>query len=188
MKDYGGFWHGSLPGKAGDTHAAISNTLMAAAEGGYDEVYESKGFIDWLLFRPVHGYPYWVLLLPLLASISGFVIAYIMYVRGSVDKKIETIAETGGSPLYKFLLNKWYIDELYDATVVRGARKLGDLFWKIGDVRLIDGFGPNGVARFTAGAAKRVSKLQTGYLYHYAFVMLLGVALLIIVAFRGTAG
>jgi len=96
--------------------------------------------------------------------------------------------ETGGSPIYNFLLNKWYIDELYDATVVRGVRKLGDLFWKIGDIRIIDGFGPNGVASLASGAAKRVSKLQTGYLYHYAFVMLLGVAVLILVAFRGTAG
>jgi NADH-quinone oxidoreductase subunit L len=188
MKDYGGFWHGALPGKSGETHAAISNTLMAAAEGGHHEVYESKGFIDWLLFRPVHGYPYWVLLLPLVASITGFVIAYFMYVRGSVEAKIKTVEETGGSPLYNFLLNKWYIDELYDATVVRATRKIGDLFWKVGDVRLIDGLGPNGVASFAAGAAKRVSKLQTGYLYHYAFVMLLGVAVLILVAFRGTAG
>lgn len=188
MKDYGGFWHGALPGKSGEGYAAISNTLLAAAEGGHSDVYESKGFIDWLLFRPVHGYPYWVLLLPLLASVSGFVIAWFMYVRGSVQDKIDLIKETGGSPLYNFLLNKWYVDELYDATVVRGTRKLGDFFWKIVDIRIIDGFGPNGVAKFTSGAANRVSKFQTGYLYHYAFVMLLGVALLIIVAFRGTTG
>ena len=111
-----------------------------------------------------------------------------MYIRGSVQAKIDHIAETGGSPIYNFLLNKWYIDELYDATIVRATRKLGDLFWKVGDVRLIDGLGPNGVSAFAAGAARRVSKLQTGYLYHYAFVMLIGVAVLILVAFRGTTG
>jgi len=111
-----------------------------------------------------------------------------MYMRGSVEAKIKSVEETGGTPLYNFLLNKWYVDELYDATVVRATRKLGDLFWKIGDVRIIDGFGPNGIAKFASGAANRISKFQTGYLYHYAFVMLLGVALLIIVAFRGTAG
>ncbi|GGX57560.1 NADH:ubiquinone oxidoreductase subunit L [Litorimonas cladophorae] len=192
MKDYGAFWHGALPGVAGDHHAAISNTLYAAAETTASDAtygkYESKGFIDWLLFRPVHGYPFWVLLLPLVASVTGFVIAYFMYIRGSVQAKIDHIRETGGSPLYNFLLNKWYIDELYDATVVRGTRKLGDLFWKVGDVRIIDGLGPNGVAKFASGAAKRVSKFQTGYLYHYAFVMLLGVAFLILVAFRGTTG
>jgi NADH-quinone oxidoreductase subunit L len=192
MKDYGAFWHGALPGVGGEHHAAISNTLYAAAETTASDAtygkYESKGFIDWLLFRPVHGYPFWVLLLPLVASVTGFVIAYFMYIRGSVQAKIDHIRETGGSPLYNFLLNKWYIDELYDATVVRGTRKLGDLFWKVGDVRIIDGLGPNGVAKFASGAAKRVSRFQTGYLYHYAFVMLLGVAFLILVAFRGTTG
>ncbi len=190
MKDYGEFWHGALPA-VGDSHAEISNTLYAAAEtasDGHYEKYESKGFIDWLLFRPVHGYPYWVLLMPLLASLMGGVIAYLMYIRGTVEDKIKSVEETGGTPLYNFLLNKWYVDEFYDATVVRATRKLGDIFWKIGDVRIIDGFGPNGIAKFASGAAKRVSKLQSGYLYHYAFVMLIGVALLILVAFRGTAG
>ena len=188
MKDYGGFWHGALPGGHAEGHAAISPTLLAAAEGGDYPAYESKGFIDWLLFRPVHGYPYWVLLLPLLASVTGFVIAYFMYIRGSVTAKIDRIKETGGTPLYNFLLNKWYIDELYDNTVVRAVRAFGDLFWKVGDVRIIDGFGPNGVASFASGAAKRVSRFQTGYLFHYAFVMLIGVAVLILVAFRGTTG
>jgi len=193
MKDYGGFWHGALPEIGGKHHAEISNTLYAAAEttasdGHYDDSFVSKGWLHWFLFRPVHGYPYWVLLMPLLASVIGFVIAYFMYIRGSVEAKIKTIEETGGTPLYNFLLNKWYVDEIYDATVVRATRKLGDLFWKVGDVRLIDGFGPNGIAKFASGAARRVSKAQTGYLYHYAFVMLLGVALLILVAFRGTAG
>ena len=193
MKDYGEFWHGALPGKLGESHSAISDTLYAAAAAetasdAHYGTYESKDFIDWLLFRPVHGYPYWVLLLPLLASITGFVIAWFMYIRGSVQAKIDVIAETGGSPMYNFLLNKWYIDEIYDATVVRGARKLGDLFWKVGDVRLIDGLGPNGFAAFAAGAARKISKLQTGYLYHYAFIMLIGVAVLIFVALRGAAG
>ena len=192
MKDFGQFWHGALPGYAGGGHADISNTLYAAAETAASDAHHGDdhgpGGLFGFLFKKVHGYPYWVLLMPLLASLSGLVVAWFMYVRGSVTDKIKTIEETGGTPLYNFLLNKWYIDELYDATVVRATRKLGDLFWKIGDVRIIDGFGPDGVARFATGAAKRVSKLQTGYLYHYAFVMLLGVAVLILVAFRGTAG
>ena len=193
MKDYHGFWHGALPAVEGEHHASISNTLYAAAETTASDAHHGGdhdapgGLFGWL-FKMVHGYPFWVLLMPLLASLSGLVIAYFMYFRGSVQAKIDDIKETGGSPLYNFLLNKWYIDELYDATIVRGTRKLGDLFWKIGDVRIIDGLGPNGVAKFASGAAKRVSKLQTGYLYHYAFVMLLGVALLIMIAFRGTVG
>ena len=192
MKDYGGFWHGALPAGGGDHHASAANTLYAAAETTASDAHHGDdhgpGGLFGFLFKKVHGYPYWVLLLPLLASLSGLILAWFMYVRGSVTDKIKTIEKTGGTPMYNFLLNKWYIDELYDATVVRATRKLGDLFWKVGDIRIIDGFGPNGVAGFAVGAAKRVSKLQTGYLYHYAFVMLLGVALLILVAFRGTAG
>ena len=72
--------------------------------------------------------------------------------------------------------------------MVKGVRKLGDFFWKIGDVKIIDGFGPNGVAAFAAGAAKRLSKIQSGYLYHYAFVMLLGVAVIIALVFRTVGG
>ena len=170
----------------------IRDSLYAAAETTASDAHHGDdhgpGGLFGFLFKKVHGYPYWVLLLPLLASLSGLVVAWFMYVRGSVTDKIKTIEETGGGPVYNFLLNKWYVDEVYDATVVRATRKLGDIFWKIGDVRIIDGLGPNGVAKFTSGAAKRVAKFQTGYLYHYAFVMLIGVATLIIVAFRGTAG
>ena len=79
-------------------------------------------------------------------------------------------------PLYLFFYNKWFFDELYEATFVRGAKFLGDLFWKGGDQKIIDGLGPNGVAAVSALTGKRVGRLQTGYVYHYAFVMLLGVA------------
>ena len=78
--------------------------------------------------------------------------------------------------LWTFLYNKWFFDELYDATFVRLARVLGDLFWKGGDQKLIDGFGPDGVSALSVAVGKRTGRLQTGYVYHYAFVMLLGVA------------
>ena len=86
------------------------------------------------------------------------------------------------------MINLWYIDELYDITLVRGARALGDFFWKVVDVGIIDRFGPNGVAGFTAGASARLSRLQSGKLFHYAFVMLIGVAVLIVVGLRGLGG
>ncbi len=79
-------------------------------------------------------------------------------------------------PLWSFLYNKWYFDELYDAVFVRGAKGLGDLFWKIGDVKIIDGRGPNGMRLAVAEIRRRLAKFQSGYVYHYAFVMLLGVA------------
>ncbi|MDP3384692.1 MAG: NADH-quinone oxidoreductase subunit L, partial [Phenylobacterium sp.] len=79
-------------------------------------------------------------------------------------------------PVWSFLYNKWFFDELYNATFVRAARGLGDLFWKVGDQKIIDGAGPNGVAAVSAAIGRRTGKLQTGFVYHYAFVMLLGVA------------
>ena len=78
--------------------------------------------------------------------------------------------------LYLFLLNKWYFDELYDRLFVRPALALGDGLWKGGDGLLIDGLGPNGIAAVTRDLARQASRLQTGYVYHYAFVMLIGVA------------
>jgi NADH-quinone oxidoreductase subunit L len=78
--------------------------------------------------------------------------------------------------VWSFLYNKWYFDELYEATFVRAAKFLGDLFWKGGDQKIIDGLGPDGFAAVSAAIGKRTGMMQTGYVYHYAFVMLLGVA------------
>jgi NADH-quinone oxidoreductase subunit L len=81
--------------------------------------------------------------------------------------------------LYLFLLNKWYFDELYDWLFVRPAMALGRLLWKTGDGRIIDGLGPDGIAARVQDMTSRVVRLQTGYVYHYAFAMLIGVAALI---------
>ena len=78
--------------------------------------------------------------------------------------------------LYKFLLNKWYFDEIYDRLVVRPTLWLGRLLWKGGDGWLIDGFGPDGVSAWVIDVTRNVVRLQTGYMYHYAFAMLIGVA------------
>jgi NADH-quinone oxidoreductase subunit L len=82
-------------------------------------------------------------------------------------------------PLYLFLLNKWYFDELYDFIFVRGAFLVGYGLWKGGDGLLIDGLGPDGIAATTQRAAVGTSRLQTGYVYHYAFAMLIGVVILV---------
>ena len=81
--------------------------------------------------------------------------------------------------LYKFLLNKWYFDELYDLIFVRPSMWIGRLFWKSGDGRIIDGMGPDGISARVLDVTNRVVKLQTGYVYHYAFAMLIGVAAII---------
>ena len=78
--------------------------------------------------------------------------------------------------LYRFLLHKWYFDELYNAIFVRPAFALGRVFWRRGDVGLIDRFGPNGIAAASGAGQRVLARFQTGYLYNYAFVMLIGVA------------
>ncbi len=81
--------------------------------------------------------------------------------------------------LYRFLLNKWYFDEIYDRIFVRPAKGFGEFLWKVGDGRIIDGMGPNGIAARVVDITRGVVRLQTGYVYHYAFVMLVGVAALV---------
>ncbi len=169
------FWNGALP--SGDHAMLAPDNLFAAAEKGHaDDVGHGGGH---------HDFPWWVLWSPLFVSTLGFVTAWMMYIRDNGTEK--QLAKEGG-PLYNFLLNKWYIDELYDATIVRGTRALGDLFWKIGDMKIIDGFGPNGVAATAVAGARKLSKIQSGKLFHYAFVMLLGVAAIIVIVFNSVGG
>jgi len=92
-------------------------------------------------------------------------------------------------PLYQFLLNKWYFDEIYDVLIVRPTLWLGRVLWKQGDGWLIDGFGPDGVSARVLDVTRGAVRLQTGYLYHYAFAMLIGVAAFITwFMFAGRAG
>ena len=81
--------------------------------------------------------------------------------------------------LYDFLLNKWYFDELYDAVFVRPAKAVGHFLWRNGDERTINRFGPDGISKLALLSARGMGRLQSGYLYHYAFAMLIGVAVMI---------
>ena len=113
---------------------------------------------------------------PLVVTAIGFVIAWWVYIRH--EGMGARIAARKG-PIWTFLYNKWFFDELYDATFVRLAKFLGDLFWKGGDQKLIDGLGPDGVSALSYATGRRTGRLQTGYVYHYAFVMLVGVVALL---------
>ncbi len=125
------------------------------------------------ILEHAHHSPTWLLWLPLVVSTTGLLIAFYVYILK--EGMGARIAARKGL-LWGFLYNKWYFDELYEATFVKAAKVLGDLFWKGGDQKLIDGLGPDGISAVTLNLGKRMGKVQTGYVYHYAFVMLLGVA------------
>jgi NADH-quinone oxidoreductase subunit L len=112
-------------------------------------------------------------LMPTVMMIGGFLVAYQFYIR---RPDIPVALARDQKVLYEFLLNKWYFDEIYDFLFVRPAMWLGRLFWKGGDGFIIDGFGPDGVSARVLDVTRNVVRLQTGYLYHYAFAMLIGVA------------
>jgi NADH-quinone oxidoreductase subunit L len=120
--------------------------------------------------------PLYVSLTPTVMMILGFLVAYQFYIR---RPELPEALARDQAVLYRFLLNKWYFDEIYDFLFVRPAMWLGRLFWKGGDGFVIDGFGPDGVSSRVLDVTKNVIRLQTGYLYHYAFAMLIGVAALI---------
>jgi NADH-quinone oxidoreductase subunit L len=124
----------------------------------------------------MHHVPAAVVYTPTVMMVLGFLVAYLFYIRRP-DIPVSLAREH--DVLYRFLLNKWYFDELYDAVFVRPAKWIGRVFWKGGDGWLIDGFGPDGVSARVLDVTRSVVRLQTGYLYHYAFAMLIGVALLI---------
>ncbi len=115
-------------------------------------------------------------LLPTLMMIGGFLVAWQFYIR---RPDMPAALARSLRPLYLFLLNKWYFDELYDFLFVRPAIWLGRLFWKGGDGFVIDGFGPDGVSARVLDVTRNVIRLQTGDLDHYAFAMLIGVAALL---------
>ena len=130
----------------------------------------AEGF--WRHVMPVehghHDFPEWVLWAPLIVTVTGFLFAVIFYLWKPAASKAMA-----KGPVWAFLYNKWYFDEIYNFIFVKGARAIGDLFWKVGDRRLIDGLGPDGVAAASRFVARQTRKLQTGFVYHYSFLMLI---------------
>jgi NADH-quinone oxidoreductase subunit L len=116
--------------------------------------------------------PAWVQFAPFVVTIIGFLIAYYYYI---LNPELPAQMAARGGLLYKFLYNKWYFDELYDFLFVQPAKRLGRMLWKIGDGFIIDGFGPDGVSARVLDVTREAVRLQSGYVYHYALAMLLGV-------------
>ena len=133
-----------------------------------------------------HHVPLWVKVSPVIAFVLGLAVAWWFYIRD--PKQPVALAKTHREA-YLFILNKWYWDELFDLIFVRPAKWLGRFLWRQGDGRVIDGFGPDGIASTVLDLAKRATTLQTGFIYHYAFAMLIGVAALVTWFFtRGFGG
>jgi NADH-quinone oxidoreductase subunit L len=123
-----------------------------------------------------HEFPLWVVFAPLVASLIGLYIAYYYYIRHP-ELPPKMAAKRG--MLYLFLYNKWYFDELYDFIFVRPAKALGRILWKVGDGKIIDGLGPDGISARVLDVTRGAVRLQSGYVYHYAFAMLIGAAALV---------
>ncbi len=133
-----------------------------------------------------HHVPQWVKLLPIFVAALGIFLAYVVYMwKEGVAGKIARIF----SPLHTLFYNKWFFDELYDRLFVQRAMRWGRFFWKKGDAALIDGWGPDGISSLSRRVGIRISLFQSGYLFHYAFVMMLGlIGLISWLIYRMTIG
>ncbi len=120
--------------------------------------------------------PLWFLLLTPILVILSIPLAYYLFLK---NKNLPDQIANINKPLYNFLLNKWYFDELYDVLFVKPSKKLGLFLWKFFDLKIIDGFGPDGISLLIKKFSLRANKFQSGYIYQYAFVMLLGFSALL---------
>jgi len=124
-----------------------------------------------------HDYiPLWLFLITPILVVISIPLSFYYYISNT---KILEELKNNILPLYKFLLNKWYIDELYDFLFVNPAKKIGSFFWKRGDIGTIDKFGPDGISKLIKIISNKTGRLQTGFIYDYAFVMLIGLSILL---------
>jgi len=130
-------------------------------------------FLNEVKHNPI---PLWFLLLtPIIVTISIPISFYYFVINTKILKGVKNT----NLPLYNFLLNKWYIDELYELIFIRSAKKIGSFFWKQGDQGIIDKFGPDGISKLIKKISNKASLFQTGFIYDYAFAMLIGLSILL---------
>ena len=120
--------------------------------------------------------PLWLIVITPFLVCSAIPLSYYLYIK---NEKILNNIKIRNISIYNFLLNKWYFDELYDYLFVKPSKAIGSFFWKIGDIRTIDRFGPDGISKIIKIISKKSTKFQSGYIYDYAFVMLIGLSLLL---------
>jgi NADH-quinone oxidoreductase subunit L len=120
--------------------------------------------------------PLWFLLLTPILVCSSIPISYYLFVK---NKDLPNSIVEINKPLYNFLVNKWYFDELYEILFIKPSKKIGLFLWKFFDVKIIDGFGPDGISSLIKKFSIKANKFQSGYIYQYAFIMLLGFSALL---------
>ncbi|PWR00827.1 NADH-quinone oxidoreductase subunit L [Meridianimarinicoccus roseus] len=177
--------HGDAAHGEAEGHGASADGHGAAAESGQTSAAAAHGPVEFgaIFMGPdnhvmddAHHAPKWVKVSPFVAMVLGFSLAWLMYIR---RPELPGKIAAANWPLYQFLLNKWYFDEIYDFLFVRPAKGLGRLLWRYGDGATIDG-GINGLAMGIIPFFTRLAgRAQSGYLFHYAFAMVLGIAVLI---------
>jgi NADH-quinone oxidoreductase subunit L len=145
------------------------------AGSGVEEFFRESLKMNPHIIEDMEHIPEYIKVLPTVAMVIGLLISYLFYIRRPYLP--EDLAAQQPM-LYQFLLNKWYFDELYDLIFVRPAKWIGYQLWKKGDGALIDGLGPDGVSARVLDITRNVVRIQTGYLYHYAFAMLIGLVAL----------
>ncbi len=137
---------------------------------------EESGHAPTTIINAAHAVPSWVKVSPFIAMLIGLATAWLFYIR---NPALPARLAAQQRPLYLFLLNKWYFDELYDWIIVRPAQWLGRFLWKKGDGAVIDG-SLNGVAMGIIPFFTRLAgRAQSGYIFHYAFAMVLGIVILV---------
>ena len=127
--------------------------------------------IKFLLPLSMDHPPYWIIYFTPIMVVLSIPISYYLFVS---NKNITKWLVDENKPLYNFLLNKWYFDELYDYLFVRPSKRIGTFFWKNIDIKTIDRFGPDGISNLIKKLSNIAVKFQTGYIYQYAFIMLIG--------------
>jgi NADH-quinone oxidoreductase subunit L len=120
--------------------------------------------------------PLWIILITPILVFLSIPIAYYLFVK---NKELPNQFVQSNKPLYNFLVNKWYFDELYDFIFIQSSKKMGLFFWKTIDVKIIDKFGPDGLSLLIKNLSLRASKFQSGFIYQYAFMILIGLSALL---------
>ncbi len=186
------FWDGSLyvasahHGEAGHDTGYASETHAAEDSHGEETSYAGDGASSEAGYEgSSHSYPKWVYWAPFFAMVIGFIGAFFQYRRGSNPLRQGLIGE--GGLLYGFLKNRWYIDVLYRIMFLETGKRLARFLWKGGDERTIDGLGPNGLSGLASSGARKLVQIQSGYMYHYAFIMLVGLTLVLLFVLLGGA-